>query len=51
MPGITPARYALSTLPVRYKETAVNYIILDNNRFYAEGLRYALLRRNAQTLG
>jgi hypothetical protein len=50
MPGITPARYALSTLPVRYKETAVNYIILDNNRFYAEGLRYALLRRNAQTL-
>lgn len=49
MPGITPVRYALSTRPVRYKEAAVNYVILDNNRFYAEGLRYALLRRNAPT--
>ena len=49
MPGITPARYALSTHPVRYKEAAVNFVILDNNRFYAEGLRYALLRRNAHT--
>jgi DNA-binding CsgD family transcriptional regulator len=48
-PGITPARYASSTHPVRYKEAAVNYVILDNNRFYAEGLRYALLRRNAHT--
>lgn len=28
----------------------MNYVILDNNRFYAEGLRYALLRRNAQML-
>lgn len=27
----------------------MHYVILDNNRFYAEGLRYALLRRNAQT--
>ncbi|BBW26345.1 response regulator transcription factor [Enterobacter bugandensis] len=27
----------------------MSYAILDNNRFYAEGLRYALLRRNAQT--
>ena len=27
----------------------MNYVILDNNRFYAEGLRYALLRRNAHT--
>ncbi|MFV7281914.1 LuxR C-terminal-related transcriptional regulator [Citrobacter cronae] len=27
----------------------MNYVILDNNRFYAEGLRYALLRRNAPT--
>ena len=49
MPANTPARYALSTHPVRYKEAAVNYAILDNNRFYAEGLRYALLRRNAHT--
>jgi DNA-binding CsgD family transcriptional regulator len=48
-PGITPARYASSTHPVRYKEAAVNFVILDNNRFYAEGLRYALLRRNAHT--
>jgi DNA-binding CsgD family transcriptional regulator len=24
----------------------VSYAILDNNRFYAEGLRYALMRRN-----
>ncbi|QLA70330.1 helix-turn-helix transcriptional regulator [Enterobacter pasteurii] len=24
----------------------MSYVILDNNRFYAEGLRYALLRRN-----
>ena len=49
MPANTPARYALSTHPVRYKEAAVNYAILDNNRYYAEGLRYALLRRDAQT--
>lgn len=28
----------------------MNYVILDNNSFYAEGLRYALLRRNAQML-
>ena len=28
----------------------MSYAILDNNRFYAEGLRYALLRRNAQML-
>ena len=28
----------------------MNYVILDNNRFYAEGLRNALLRRNAQML-
>ena len=27
----------------------MNFVILDNNRFYAEGLRYALLRRNAHT--
>ena len=27
----------------------MNYVILDNNRFYAEGLRSALLRRNAHT--
>jgi DNA-binding CsgD family transcriptional regulator len=26
----------------------VSYAILDNNRFYAEGLRYALLRRGVQ---
>lgn len=24
----------------------MSYVVLDNNRFYAEGLRYALLRRN-----
>ena len=27
----------------------MSYAILDNNRFYAEGLRYALLRRNLFT--
>lgn len=37
MPGITPVRYALSTRPVRYKEAAVNYVILDNNRFMPKG--------------
>ena len=26
----------------------MSYAILDNNRFYAEGLRYALLRRGVQ---
>lgn len=43
---VNPVRYALSIPPVRYKEATVSYVVLDNNRFYAEGLRYALLRRN-----
>jgi hypothetical protein len=44
----TPARCALSIRPARYNEVTVSYAILDNNRFYAEGLRYALLRRGVQ---
>ena len=37
MPGITPARYALSIRPVPYKEAIVSYAILDNNRFMPKG--------------